>query len=91
MIAKIAFRNIWRSKFRSLIVILAFVFGISGAVFLNAFFMSFGVEMVNSSVRYQVSHVQIHNPKYLENQDIEFSFDSKDGSLHFFCLSSPTR
>ena len=58
---KISWRNVWRSKLRSLVVILSVVFGILGGIIMIA--MSYGLneERMNNAVETYLSHVQIHN------------------------------
>ena len=58
---KISWRNVWRNKLRSLVVIISMVFGLLGGIVIIA--MSFGLneERMNNAVETYLSHIQIHN------------------------------
>ena len=64
---KISWRNVWRSKLRSLVVILSVVFGIHGGIIMIA--MSYGLneERMNNAVETYLSHIQIHNNLFRED------------------------
>ena len=64
---KISWRNVWRSKLRSLVVILSVVFGILGGIIMIA--MSYGLneERMNNAVETYLSHIQIHNKLFRED------------------------
>ena len=57
---KISWRNVWRSKLRSLVVILSVVFGILGGIIMIA--MSYGLneERMNNAVETYLSLSLIH-------------------------------
>ena len=78
MILKVAWRNIWRNKSRTLVVVGAVVFGIWGLVFLLGFSNGFVQSYLDSSISNQVSHIQLHNPKYLDDSDINYTIESMD-------------
>lgn len=81
MLIKIAWRNIWRNKLRSAIVVLSITFGIWAVIFL----LSFSNGMINSfierSINNELAHMQIHNPKYLDEPEIQYSIDNIDEAL----------
>ncbi|VBB46458.1 putative Efflux ABC transporter, permease protein [uncultured Paludibacter sp.] len=72
MIASIAWRNIWRNKLRSLVIVLAIAVGIIGAVTMNGFMMGMVEQRVESVIDTEISNIQIHNPNYLLNQEIKY-------------------
>ena len=76
MILKIAWRNIWRNKSRTLVVVGAVVFGIWGLIFLLGFSNGFIISYLDSSISNHISHIQIHNPKYLDDRDIKYTIES---------------
>ena len=63
---KIAWRNIWRNKLRSLVVIISIIFGLLGGIIMIA--MSYGLneERMNNAVDTYLSHIQIHNNSFSE-------------------------
>jgi ABC-type lipoprotein release transport system permease subunit len=75
---KIAWRNIWRSRTRSLIVIIAVSIGMIGGTFSTAVMIGAINQRVDSAINNEVSHAQIHHPKFVLNQDAEFYIDNTD-------------
>ncbi|MFL2996762.1 MAG: ABC transporter permease [Cytophagales bacterium] len=75
---KISWRNVWRSKLRSLVVILSVVFGILGGIIMIA--MSYGLneERMNNAVETYLSHVQIHNNLFREDYNIKHTINNLD-------------
>ncbi len=70
MLLALAWKNIWRNKMRSLIVILAIAFGLWGGLFSGGLMVALGDSMVNSAIDRDLAHIQIHHPRYDENKDI---------------------
>jgi ABC-type lipoprotein release transport system permease subunit len=71
MLIALAWKNIWRNKKRSLIVIIALAFGLWGGLFSGAVMMGMGESMVNLSIERNLSHIQIHKPFYTRDKDIK--------------------
>ncbi|MDP4188734.1 MAG: FtsX-like permease family protein [Bacteroidota bacterium] len=70
MIIQIAWKNIWRNKVRSLVVILAIAFGLFGGLFTSALMNGMAKQRVELAIKNEISHIQIHNPQYLNNRDV---------------------
>ncbi|MCH8904819.1 MAG: ABC transporter permease [Bacteroidetes bacterium] len=68
----IAWRNVWRSKTRSLTVMGAMVVGIWALIFVLAFMFSINTGMLKNSIDYQYSHIQIHSTEYKKDREIKF-------------------
>ena len=75
---KISWRNIWRNKLRSLVVIISIVFGLLGGIIIIA--MSYGLneERMNNAVDTYLSHIQIHNNLFSEDYDIKHTINNLD-------------
>ena len=71
MILSLSWKNIWRSKRRSLVVIGAIIIGVWALIFMIAFYNSFGAAFSRNAINYEHSHIQIHNPDYLVEPDIQ--------------------
>ncbi|UJH66731.1 ABC transporter permease [Allomuricauda sp. SCSIO 65647] len=69
---RIAWRNVWRNKLRSSIVIASIVLGIWSGLFIMAMAAGLNEQRLKSSIDSYLSHIQVHNPGFLEN------FDKKD-------------
>ena len=72
MLLKIAWRNIWRVPIRSFVVIGAVAVGVWAVISLMSF--SFGIveSYVRNAIRYQTSHIQLHDKQFKEDQAIRF-------------------
>lgn len=64
MLVKIAWRNIWRSKLRSLVVIIAIALGIWAGVFLISFSAGINNQRTQDALESTIGHVQIHSPEF---------------------------
>ena len=75
---KISWRNIWRNKLRSLVVIFSIVFGLLGGIIIIA--MSYGLneERMNNAVDTYLSHIQINNNLFSEDYNIKHTINNLD-------------
>jgi len=83
MIWSIAWKNIWRNKSRSLVVIFAVVLGILGGTFAAALIFGLREQKIKASINKEISFIQLHNPKYLENNETQYSIDNADKISEF--------
>jgi len=67
---QIAWRNIWRNKLRSLVVIVAITVGLFGGLAASGISKGMVVDMVNNALENTVSHIQIHEQKFQENNEV---------------------
>ncbi|MBA7586973.1 hypothetical protein ES708_28980 [subsurface metagenome] len=75
MILAIGWKNVWRNKTRSLVVIVAVMLGIFGGVMATGIMQGWIEQRVHSSIYIEVSHAQIHNTEYLYNEEIQFTIN----------------
>ena len=73
MIAIIAWRNVWRNKARSLVVIGAMVIGIWAMASGGGFMQSFLTSYIESSIKHETSNGQVHHPQFTQDYDIQYS------------------
>lgn len=66
MILKIAWKNIWRNKVRSFVVITAIGLGLWAGIFGSAFVTGMMQSKVDTAVKNELSHIQIHQPKFTD-------------------------
>ena len=78
MLFKIAFKNVWRNKVRSLIVIIAIMLGLSGGIFTASIITGMVEQKVRTGINNEVSHIQIHHPDFLKNYESRFSIPHAD-------------
>lgn len=79
MIFSIAWRNIWRNKLRSLVVILAVTLGLFGILFMIALSNGMVVQKIDASINNELAHIQVHDTGFIQ-----------DPSLHFY-IKDPGR
>lgn len=72
MLIKIARRNIWRSKKRSITLLIAISLGLWSGMFLIAFYNGMIEQRVDAAIRDEISHIQIHHPEFLKDHDSKF-------------------
>lgn len=76
MIFSIAWKNVWRNKLRSSIVIASMIIGLLGGIFYLAFAKGMAQQQVNSAIQTEISNIQIHNPEFLINDEIQFAISN---------------
>ncbi len=73
MLLRIAWRNIWRNRLRSLVVISAVTVGLTAGVFVWAFYIGSMKQRINEVIETEVSHVQVHLPAFREeDQNVSY-------------------
>ena len=75
-IIKIAWRNVWRNKLRSSIVIISMILGLWSGLFTVAMSRGVNEQRVKSAINTYLHHVQIHNPSFEYNLDINSTIDN---------------
>ena len=75
-IVKIAWRNLWRSKLRSSVVILSVIFGIVGGIIIIAMSYGLNMERMNNAVDTYLSHIQIHNKKFSDDFNLRHTISN---------------
>jgi len=88
MIWIIAWKNIWRNKVRSLVIILAITLGLFGGVFSSAVMQGLGEQRIREAVSRELAHIQLHNPKYIDNNEIKYTFGGEAERLQAILDSS---
>ncbi|MCF7453948.1 FtsX-like permease family protein [Vibrio sp. A1-1] len=70
MLIKLAWRNLWRNKLRTSIMLGAMVFGLMGVVAMIGFMNGLVDSMIKNAIAWQTSHLQVHQKSYLNNPDL---------------------
>lgn len=83
MIPSLSWKNIWRNKVRSLVVIGAMAFGIFGGLFASAIYKGMSDRRMKEALTKEVSHIQIHDPKFIENPEIGLTLPDPAGIVRF--------
>lgn len=72
MLFELAWKNIWRNKLRSLIIMTAIALGLLGGLTASALSFGMGEQMVQTVIRTRVSHLQITHPDFRDDPDIQY-------------------
>ncbi len=75
---KIAWRNLWRNKRRSLITIASIFFGVLLATTMNSLQDGTYANMIDMMVKLSSGYIQVQNPEYFENKSINNTFSPND-------------
>ena len=70
MIAAISWRNVWRNKLRSIVIIMAITAGLTGGIFTVAMYNGMTEQKLRTAVDTQTAHLQVHAPVFQKNKDI---------------------
>ncbi|WP_319480465.1 FtsX-like permease family protein [uncultured Draconibacterium sp.] len=71
MILSIAWRNVWRSRTRSIVMIAAIALGLFAGIFMMAFMNGMYNSRIESATKSELSHIQVHAPHFLDNTESE--------------------
>ena len=71
MLFKLAWKNVWRNRLRSGIMVAAMVFGLLGVILMVGFVKALTDNMLENAIKYQTAHLQIHNPDFLVNEELD--------------------
>jgi ABC-type lipoprotein release transport system permease subunit len=78
VLIKIAWRNIWRNSVRSLVIASSIVMGLWIGVFVSALYYGMGEDRVNIVIQSEISHIQIHHPKFKEDYKARYTVSVND-------------
>lgn len=73
MYLQLSWRNIWRNRRRTLVILTAVLIGVSSMIFLGALMRGFEEEMVRHGIATLTGHIQIHHQGYHSDPVIENS------------------
>lgn len=71
MLIAIAWRNIWRNRKRSMILMLAVTLGISSGTFVLSFYNGLIYQRLESALTTEISHIQMHGKQFKQEYDIK--------------------
>lgn len=73
MVGSLAWKNIWRNKKRSLVVIVAVTLGIISGVLMIGIMEGWIRQRLDDAINNEASHIQIHNAEFLKNEELTHS------------------
>ena len=76
-----AWRNIWRNKLRSSVVIMAVTIGLFGGLASTGIMKGMVVDMVKNTLETQVSNIQVHHKGFKANNEVAFLIEDSHGVI----------
>lgn len=71
MLFSISWRNIWRNKVRSLVIIFSIALGIFAGVAATAFMKGLAEQRIQKVIKTELSYIQIHKEGFRQNSDFK--------------------
>lgn len=90
MFFKLAWRNIWRNKRRTMITVSAIVFAVLAAVFMQSINRGSHEMMIDNMVRFHTGYVQIQDFRYKDEASLDNSFPFSENLEHALLNMQPT-
>jgi ABC-type lipoprotein release transport system permease subunit len=78
LLIRLAWKNIWRSKLRSGIILGAIALGLFTGTFMASFITGWINNSVVTDIQNQLSYIQIHHPKYADDNDINAWYEQNE-------------
>ncbi len=71
MLIKLAWRNLWRNKRRSTIVLLSVIVGVNAMLFMDGMTNGMLSQILFNQISLSTSHIQIHNKGFSDNKTVQ--------------------
>lgn len=81
MIVSMAWRNVWRSKRRSAVVMTAIALGLWAGLFMLAFSWGMYEQRIRQAIRNEISNIQIHTQEYKDDAKVKFYIPDADAKV----------
>ncbi len=81
VLSMLAWRNLWRNHRRTFIMLAAIAFGVWAMIFMTALTQGMVNEMIKDGISTLPGHVQVHDPDYLDDPNVENLIDIPDSRL----------
>jgi ABC-type lipoprotein release transport system permease subunit len=90
MLLNMAWRNIWRNKTRSLIIIFSVIIGLAAGLFVLSLYKGMIKARIRTVIEREEGHLQIHHPEFLKDKDPAFVLPRQDQLLKFIASDNRT-
>ncbi len=78
VLLRLAWRNLWRNRRRTLITVASIFFGVLLSTFMTSMQEGTYSKMIDNVVGFYSGYIQIHHPEYWENKTIDYTFTPGD-------------
>jgi putative ABC transport system permease protein len=76
MMISMAWRNIWRNKVRSVVIMISIALGLVAGLFIMGLYEGVLNDRLNTVIRQEVAHLQVHHPRFQRDYEAVFCLDS---------------
>lgn len=83
MITSISWNNVWRSKTRSFVIIIAITLGTVAGVFVAGLMNGWVAQRIDSAIYTESGHLKIQNPDFLINEEAQYSITDYDKVISY--------
>lgn len=91
MIWRISWKNVWRNRSRSMVVICAVTLGTISGIFVAGLMKGWVDQRIHAAIHTEVSHIKIQNPEYLNNEELKHTIPSYTEIKNFLNSSSEVK
>lgn len=78
MIGLLAWRNIWRNRTRSLVIMVSISLGLFAGIAVLALYEGMVKSRIRTLIDEETGHIQIHHPEFSDDFDAKYSISDKD-------------
>ena len=79
MLVKLAWRNIWRNKSRSGVIIASVAFGLWAGIFMQGYLNGMVDQRIRTAITKELAHLQIHHPEFRKNYEQQYVIKGSHG------------
>lgn len=91
MLLRIAWRNIWRNRSRSLVIAASVAIGLWAGIFLIAFYNGMIRQRIRIAIDREVSHLQVHHPSFSDDYELRWHLGDAQAMLSSLRQDSEVR
>ena len=82
MLIKMAWRNIWRNRVRSLVIIVSVSLGLVAGLFVLALYKGMLLSRVRTVIDTEIAHIQIHHTKFKDDFEVRYTISLDTNQLN---------
>lgn len=89
MLFKVAWRNVWRNRSRSMVIVVSVAIGLWAGIFMVGFYHGMISQRIRSVIERESSHIQIHHPSFADEHDLRYDIGPRDSVLQMLQKGLP--
>ena len=77
-IIKIGWRNVWRNRSRSTVVILSVIMGLSGGLLILSLMFALNDQRMDNAINTYLANIQVHDSRFAEEYSLDQFYQEKE-------------